>query len=256
LYKALVAYVFAISVFLVACMAEEPVLTTPTPRSTPIVSPTIFVTQRSTEIPLVPTPTVDPKILDQINQYSTMLPQLLITSVADHPLFIKQTVDGIVVELKGYKTEKGSLILEFCFTPPSDDFWLFDEIVLVSSNQEFSPKEQRYISGRVDGVSCGNLTFPFDQNTKSSGVELFIGQLQTDYIHPDCNKANANLDKAKPTIVVKAHCFTNEAGGEGYRIETITKPESMSDEEVAALVRDAFSDTIDANFRFSFRVDP
>ena len=60
--------------------------------------------------------------------------------------------------------------------------------------------------------------------------------------------------EAQPDLIVKVHCFSTE-DGEGMRIETIRKPENMSDEEVADLVRDAFSDVIEVDLRFSFRIE-
>lgn len=167
---------------------------------------------------------------------------------------VKQTVDGITIELIDYEQEYDLLIIEFCFTPPSADNWLFDEILLIVDNHEIPPKEQRYNSGRSNGFSCGSLSFPIAQNIKSGNIELMIGQLQTDVIHPDCVKAQKKLDEAKPVVAVKVECFSN--GDEwGYLIETTEKPENMSDEEVADLVKDAFSDTIQINLRFSFRVE-
>jgi hypothetical protein len=190
----------------------------------------------------------------QTAQYSALATQTISPSVTVQPLPVKQTIGGATIELTGYKQENGFFIIEFCFNPPSSDTWLFDEVMLILDNHEILPKELRYNSGSVEGIPCGSLSFPIDQDIKSGNVELVIGQLQTDVIHYDCVKAQTKLGEAQPDLIVKVHCFSTE-DGEGMRIETIRKPENMSDEEVADLVRDAFSDVIEVDLRFSFRIE-
>ena len=236
--RKLLAYLFVSSVLLGACVPQEPVLFSTPPRAIQTITPTSSVTQR----------------VGQTTQASPFPTQTLPSSVAGTQFPQKQTVDGITIELTGYARKDDLLIIEFCFNSPTDETWLFDELVFTLDNHEISPKEQRYNSGRADGISCGSLSFPIDQNIKSGNVELVIGQLQTSVIHYDCVKAQTKLDQAQPDLIVKVHCFSTE-DGEGMRIETIQKPENMSDEEVAALVREAFADMINVDLRFSFRIE-
>lgn len=236
--RKLLAYLLVSSVLLGACVSQEPVLTSTSPRAIQTITPTSFVTRtvgQATEASPLPTLTLPASIA--VNQFP-----------------LKQITDGITIELTGYAQKDDLLIIEFCFSSPTDETWLFDELIFTLDSHEISPKEQRYNSGRADGISCGSLSFPIDQNIKSGKVELVIGQLQTDVIHYDCVKAQRKLDEAQPDLIVKVHCFSTE-DGEGMRIETIKKPENMSAEEVADLVRDAFSDVIEVDLRFSFRIE-
>lgn len=224
--KEFLPYLFALSIVLAACTSKT----------------------MATPVTIVPS-------IAQTAQYSSLATQTVSPSVTVKSLPVKQTIDGATIELTGYKQENDFFIIEFCFDPPSSETWLFDDVILILDSHEILPKELRYNSGSVDGIPCGSLSFPIEQNIKSgSNVELVIGQLQTDVIHYDCVKAQTKLDQAQPDLVVKVHCFSTE-DGEGMRIETIQKPENMSDEEVAGLVRDAFSDVIEVDLRFSFRIE-
>ena len=236
--KEFIALFFALSIFIAACVAQESVLI-----------PTQAIT--STSFP-------NPKAIESQNTIKPTSIQIITQTISPYgiemPLVLNKTVEEITIELTSYKQEYNLLTIEFCFTSPSSENWVFDDVFLILDNQEISPKELRYNSGGESIPSCGSLSFPTKRYVKSEKVELIIGQLQTDVMHPDCIKAQKKLDKAQPELIVKVHCFSTEQG-EGMRIETIRKPENMSDDDVADYVKDAFADVIELDLTFEFSID-
>ncbi len=183
------------------------------------------------------TPTKTPRPTIKINSFPTAI-----------------TIDDIDIEFSGYKRENEYLTIEICYEPPSKEKWMFDDVTLKIENQEVPATWFSFDSGtgRADGFNCGSLSYPIDSIPDTGKAELSIGQLQTDSDNYDCDKAQKKLDEAKMGIVVT--CDLSSFGVDsGFGI--LEKPQSMSDEEAYELVKDAFSNTIDVAWKFSFTLE-
>jgi hypothetical protein len=124
LQKKLFAYLVVSSFLLGACVAQETPLTSTSPRP--------FQTITSTN---VATQTVDQKV-----QASAVPTQAIPSSIPVNQFPLQQIADGITIELTGYARKDDLLIIEFCFSSPTDETWLFDELVFTLDNHEISPK--------------------------------------------------------------------------------------------------------------------
>jgi hypothetical protein len=173
-----------------------------------------------------------------------------IIEVISFPMAIK--IDDINLEFSGYRRVSNILAIEICFAPPSQERWLLDNVVLEIDNQEipYTSLFSDTKTGRADGFSCGIVSYPIDRIPDSGKAEWSIGQLRTvvfsSNAQRDCDKAQKKLDEAKTGILI-----TCDSSG----FEIFEKPQTMSDNEAYDLIQDAFSNTIQVNWRFSFLFD-
>lgn len=164
------------------------------------------------------------------------------------------SINGRGVEFSGYKRENGYFTVDVCFDPPSKQIWMFDEVIFKIEQQEIPLYWTRANAnpGRKDGFACNSLSYKIDLVPNSGRAELSIGQLQTDVNEYDCSKAQKKLNAAKTGIVVT--CDPGLLGNNpGFGI--LKKPATMSDEEAYNLAKDAFSETVQVNWMFSFLVE-
>ena len=162
-------------------------------------------------------------------------------------------IDDINVEFSGYKQELQYLKIVICFDPPSEEVWHFEDVAFKIDNQEIpgGAVSTESETGRADGFDCGTAAYPIDSIPSTGNAELSIGRLKTfvAYDNLDCNRAQKNLDQAKTGIVVS--CDPAIVGQPAGFIVT-KKPTSMSGADAVLVAMDAFSDTRQVNWRFSF----
>ncbi len=165
-------------------------------------------------------------------------------------------INGVDVEFSGYKREYGNLTITICFDPPSKEQWVFDDVVFKINDQKISPTwvSSNSETGRVDGFSCGGLSYPINEIPNKGRAELLIGQMRADTHEYDCDKTQKKLDETKTGIVVM--CGLGTLGiGNSSGIGILEKPQTMSDDEAYNLVVDAFSEVIQIDWKFSFLVE-
>jgi hypothetical protein len=161
-------------------------------------------------------------------------------------------IDDIDIEFSGSKVEKDNFIIMICFRPPTQEVWSFSDTKLTMQHIIFkeswtSAKGGIGIAGRSN---CGELAYPINLIPSPGKAELSIGQLVTSF-YGNCERAQKNLDQAKTGIGIR--CDPNIKNGLGFVI--VKKPIFMKDEEAIFKAYNAFSDTIQVNWRFSFFVN-
>lgn len=178
---------------------------------------------------------------------STATPIIELTSF---PTALK--LSEINLEFSGYKVEKDLFTIIICFAPPTKELWYFDHIYFSIEHLGMAESWVRTDTqtGRPDGFSCGNIAYPIDSIPNTGKAKLSIGQLKT----PDdgnCDKAQQNLDKAKTDIVIR--CDPSINNGLGFVI--VKKPIFMKDGEAIFKAQEAFCDTYQVNWQFSFFIE-
>jgi hypothetical protein len=162
-------------------------------------------------------------------------------------------MDDINIEFLGYRQELQYLEIVICFDPPSEEVWHFEDVTFKIDNQEISGGgvSTEFETERADGFDCGTAAYPIDSIPSTGNAELSIGMLKTflDHENLDCDRAQKNLDKAKTGIVVS--CDPAIVGQPDSFIVT-KKPISMSGADAVLVAMNAFSDTRQVNWRFSF----
>lgn len=193
-------------------------------------------------------PRIGPNPLAVVEATSTPRP---ITEITAFPSTLK--IDNIDIEFSGYKVEKDSFIITICFRSPTQERWTFENTVfsINSGIIEESWTSTDSNPGRPDGFYCGDLAYPITSIPRAGKAKLSIGQLKT-YNMGDCSKAQKNLDRAKIGIVIT--CDPDKVNNTwGFVI--LKKPLSMSEGEAFFKVQEAFSDTLQVNWRFSFVIE-
>ena len=192
-------------------------------------------------------PPNEQKPLTIVQATSTALPIIEITSF---PTTLK--LNDIDLELSGYQVDKDFLTVTICFSPPTKEIWLFDDIYFSIQQRVIAESwtSTKTDTGRADGFSCGTIAYPVDLIPSTGQAKLFIERLKTPD-EGDCNKAQQNLDEAKTGIVIR--CDPNINNGLGFVI--VKKPVFMKDGEAIFKAREAFSDIFQVDWRFKFVVE-
>lgn len=164
-------------------------------------------------------------------------------------------IDDISIEFLGYHQELQHFKMVICFDPPSEEVWYFEDVVFKIDNQEIPGGwvSTEIKTGRADGFDCENVGYPIESIANTGNADLSIGRLKT-FVDPDnqdCNRAQKNLDKAKTGIVI--NCDPAIVGYPAGFVVT-KKPIFMNGEDAVLVAMDAFSDTREVNWRFSFAI--
>ena len=161
-------------------------------------------------------------------------------------------IDNIDIEFSGYKVEKGNFIIMICFRPPTQEVWSFGDTKFTMQHLIFNESwtSVKGDIGIAGGFDCGELAYPINLIRSPGKAELSIGRLVTSF-YGNCDRAQKNLDKAKTGIGIR--CDPKIKNGLGFVI--VKKPIFMKDEEAIFKAYNAFSDTIQVNWRFSFFVN-
>jgi hypothetical protein len=168
-------------------------------------------------------------------------------------------IDDTTLEFTGYDWVAQYFKITICFDSPSQKLWLFDDVDLKIDDQVIS--DGQVIGGgglgRADSFDCGYIYYPSESIPRSGSAELSIGRLldfamSKNHRTEDCNRAQRNLDATNSGIVISCDPAIIR---QDYRYFIVTqKPNSLSYEDADSIAMEAFSDKIQINWKFSFRI--
>jgi hypothetical protein len=167
----------------------------------------------------------------------------------------KQQVNGIEVEIVGKQVMDNFLLVDICFQVPDNKDWLLgarpEDIVLTVGTQTISHSGWSVIDEKTndDGtmVRCVQVKFQLSGQEDLSKFGITVNHLITSIPEiPDCDKAQAKLDKKNTGIKIK--CTKTESL---FSYEVKQKPEKMSSYEVQQSIDAAFRESIDGPWAFT-----
>ena len=167
----------------------------------------------------------------------------------------KQQVNGIEIEVVGKQVVENFLLANICFQLPDDKDWLLgnrpEDIVLTVGDKTISHSGWSAIDLKTDAkgvnIRCDQVKFSLSGQEDLSSFVITVNHLITSIPEiPDCDKAQAKLDKKETGIKIK--CSKTESS---FSYEITKKPESLSDYEVQRSIGIAFSETVDGPWVFT-----
>ena len=182
-----------------------------------------------------------------------------IISEANKPSNItKQLVNGIEIEIINQQVQDNFLLVDVCFQLPSDSDWLLstypDDVILTVGNETIPHSGFGEIDTKTNAsgnkTRCDRVTFQISGQEDLSKFVITINHLVTSIPeNPDCDKAQAKLDKKNTGIKIK--CSKTDSS---FSYEVTQKPGNMSSYETQRPIESAFSETFDGPWAFEIGV--
>jgi len=160
----------------------------------------------------------------------------------------KQQVNGIEIEIVNKQLLDNFLLVDVCFQLPSDADWLLsthpEDVTLTVGDTTILHSGWRDLDeitkSHGNKMRCDRISFQVDRQEDLSSFVVTINQLVTSVPEiPDCDKAQAKLDKKNTGIKIK--CSKTESS---FSYEIAKKPGNISDSELRQSVEDAFTDKV------------
>ncbi len=167
----------------------------------------------------------------------------------------KQQVNGIEIEIVGKQVMDNFLLADICFQLPDDKDWLLgnrpEDIVLTIGDNTISHSGWSAIDLKTNDngskIRCDQVKFPLSGQEDLSSFVITVNHLITSMPEsPDCDKAQAKLDKKNTGIKIK--CSRTDSS---FSYQITQKPENISDYEVQRSIVIALSETIDGPWVFT-----
>ena len=167
----------------------------------------------------------------------------------------KQQVNGIEIEIVGKQVANNFLLVDICFQLPNDNDWLLsaspEDVVLTVGNNAIPHSGWSQVDAKTNAngskIRCDQVKFQLSGREDLSNFIITVNHLVTSIPEvPDCDKAQAKLDKKNTGIKIK--CSKTESS---FSYEITQKHENMSDYAVRQSVDSAFRETIDGPWVFT-----
>lgn len=167
----------------------------------------------------------------------------------------KQQVNGIEIEIVGKQVANNFLLVDICFQLPNDNDWLLsaspEDVVLTFGNNTISHSGWSQIDAKTNAngseIRCDQVKFQLSGQEDLSKFVITVSHLITSIPEvPDCDKAQAKLDKKNTGIKIK--CSKTESS---FSYEVEKKPGNISDYEVRQSIESAFREIIDGPWVFT-----
>jgi len=165
----------------------------------------------------------------------------------------KQQVNGIEIEIVGKQVVDNLLLVNICFQLPDEKDWLLgvhpDDIVLTVGDNTISHSGWSQIDSIADvnasangkKTRCDQVKFQLSGQEDLSDFEVTVSHLVTSIPEiPDCNNAQAKLDKKNTGVKIK--CSKTDSS---FSYEVTQKPEKMNNYDLQQSIDSAFRDFID-----------
>lgn len=182
-----------------------------------------------------------------------------INSEANKPSNItKQLVNGIEIEVINQQVQDNFLLVDVCFQLPSDSDWLLstypDDVILTVGDETIPHSGFGEIDTKTNAsgnkTRCDRVTFQISGQEDLSKFVITINHLVTSIPeNPDCDKAQAKLDKKNTGIKIK--CSKTDSS---FSYEATQKPGNMNSYETQRSIESAFSETFDGPWAFEIGV--
>lgn len=161
----------------------------------------------------------------------------------------KQQVNGIEIEIVNKQLMGNFLLVDVCYQLPSDADWLLsthpEDITLTIGDTTILHSGWKDLDETTKSngnkMRCDRISFQVNRQDDLSRFVVTINHLVTSAPEsPDCDKAQAKLDKRNTGIKIK--CSKTESS---FSYEVTKKPGNISDYELRQSIENAFSDTVD-----------
>lgn len=154
------------------------------------------------------------------------------------------SLGGIGVQASNFRLEGKSLLADLCYDRPSEADWLLGVPVLELAGRgisAFSVSLVEYRDGPTSsGQRCDTVSFPIEGGADLASFRIVVPRLEISWPDRlDCAAAQRELDSTNSGIAIQ--CVTEE-GYSGY--EVVQRPESLSEEAIAAQILAAFQKSI------------
>lgn len=167
----------------------------------------------------------------------------------------KQQVNGIEIEILGKQVANNFLLVDICFQLPNDNDWLLsarpEDVILTVGNNTISHSGWSQIDAKTNAngskIRCDLVKFQLSGQEDLSNFVITVNHLITSIPeNPDCDKAQAKLDKKNTGIKIK--CSKTDSS---FSYEVTQKPGNMSSYETQRSIESAFSEAIDGPWIFT-----
>ena len=202
-----------------------------------------------------PEKSVDPQKSTEAAQITTDTNSAVSSDSNQTSYVTKQRINGIGIEIVGKQVVDNSLLVDMCFQVPDEKDWLLgarpEDIVLAVGDQTIPHSGWSVIDEKTDAdgvmIRCDEVKFQLSGQEDLSKFGVTVNHLITSIPEiPDCDKAQAKLDKKNTGIKIK--CTKTESS---FSYEIKQKPEKMNSYEVQQSIDAAFRDSIDGPWVFT-----